>query len=73
MIAVLRLNWYDEIIKWNSYTYGGIYSILTESQSLWTPNSVLANTAAKLDKIGDDWHYKPLTIMNSFKKQVYIQ
>ncbi|XP_060559576.1 neuronal acetylcholine receptor subunit alpha-6-like [Ruditapes philippinarum] len=55
MVAVLHLSWYDEMIEWVPNTYGGIYTLLTESESLWTPNFVLANTAAKLDKIGDDW------------------
>ena len=55
LVAVLHLTWVDEMISWNPAAYGNMYTLLIESESFWIPNFVLANTATKLDKIGNDW------------------
>lgn len=69
--AFLHLSWIDERLTWNPADYNYTYSVLIESDKIWTPMIVHTNTIEKTEKIGSDDKWQLIRIMQDGQTNYY--
>lgn len=68
--AFLSLSWIDERLTWNPADYN-LYSVLIESDKLWTPMIVHTNTIEKTEKIGSSDKWQLIRVMQDGTANYY--
>ncbi|KAK6185906.1 hypothetical protein SNE40_008042 [Patella caerulea] len=50
----LKIEWYDEFLRWNPADYGGIDELIVFQREVWLPDLFVENTAQDYKELGND-------------------